>query len=278
MRNLPLPAIDHRALYRRCAEQTQAAADRQVLLNMADRIVAAGVGYGEAARRSRLDTVATIAMSNDERHLASQLYNRRMANINGSGRGSYDQIRASSPFCPYCTFGEVCEIDHFLPKGAFPDLNVLPDNLVPICHRCNHIKLEAMPLGPHQSLLHPYFDILPHRERWLFADMSIENEGPVLSYRVQLNEDEFGLLARRLSFHFDQLRLDRRFSERAATILAELESDIAEFLNALAPDVRATHFESVAERTFHRHGNTLEAAAYFAAAQSPQYCEGAWRN
>ncbi len=40
--------------------------------------------------------------------------------------------------CPYCD-GELqsVEVDHFLPKSAFPFLSVHPDNLIPSCHESN---------------------------------------------------------------------------------------------------------------------------------------------
>jgi hypothetical protein len=40
--------------------------------------------------------------------------------------------------CPYCDNGLQCpELDHFLPKSAFPFLSVHPDNLIPSCHDSN---------------------------------------------------------------------------------------------------------------------------------------------
>lgn len=40
--------------------------------------------------------------------------------------------------CPYCDSGLQCtELDHFLPKNAFPFLSVHPDNLIPSCHDSN---------------------------------------------------------------------------------------------------------------------------------------------
>ncbi|PPC83049.1 MAG: hypothetical protein CTY31_12520 [Hyphomicrobium sp.] len=278
MRHLPQPNIGHRELFIRCARQTAAQNARQSLLAMVDRIVAAGERYNTAAGANEFYAVASIQMDDNEKNIIQELYDRRMASVSGSGRSSYDLIRASSAICPYCSFGEVCEIDHFLPKKAFPDLNVLPINLLPICHHCNHLKLDAKPLNEEQTLLHPYFDVLPHTQRWLFATLTIEFEGPVLNYFVQLDEATHGLLSRRLQFHFNQLRLSSRFSVRSATVLAELEADIEMHLERLGADGITDHFNSMALRSFKLHGNTFEGAAYFAAAQSLQYCQGAWRN
>ena len=51
---------------------------------------------------------------------------------------------------------------------AFVRMNVLPKNLFPICHPCNHLKDDSLPENEEESLIHPYFDRLPN-ERWLFA-------------------------------------------------------------------------------------------------------------
>lgn len=126
--------------------------------------------------------------------------------------------------------------------------------------------------------MHPYFDVLPNDVRWLFADLTIEDGGPVLSFRVELDPDQYGALASRLNFHFNGLQLDRRFKAMAATVLVELEAEISQHLVTLGPAQMSLHFRDLANRTFERHGNSLESAAYFAAADSPEYCEGAYLN
>lgn len=276
MKSLPVPALDHEALYRTCAAQTQSAANRAILLGATDRVVAAGVTYRGAAAAQRLDTIVSIPMSEEERALLSELYTRRMSHPKGSGRAAYDELKSSAARCPYCNIGEVYELDHFLPKGAFPDLNVLPTNLIPICHPCNHIKLEAVPQSADDHFLHPYFDALPNA-RWLFATLTLEAGGPVLSYRVDL-DPQHGALANRLGYHFRALELDRRFKRMAASVLVELEGEITEHLGVLDAAQMAAHFRGLGCTNFLRHGNTLETAAYFAAAESDAYCSGSYRN
>jgi hypothetical protein len=243
---------------------------------MTERLVAAGVAYRAAGVQHRLDTVVSMPMGANERALLSELYDRRMSHRSGSGRAAYDELKSSAPLCPYCNVGEVYELDHFLPKGRFPDLNVHPLNLIPICHPCNHIKLETVPLAEDQHFLHPYFDVLPN-VRWLFATLAVESGGPVLSYRVEL-DDQYGPLARRLDYHFHELELDRRFRTLAATVLVELEAEISEHLGVLDAQDMAEHFRDLGQTSFVRHGNSLETAAYFAAAESYEYCSGGYRN
>ncbi|MCC6907133.1 MAG: hypothetical protein IT430_04255 [Phycisphaerales bacterium] len=63
------------------------------------------------------------------------------ASIQGAPEKLTKELYVRTPrarVCPYCD-GELqsIEVDHFLPKSAFPFLSVHPDNLVPSCHESN---------------------------------------------------------------------------------------------------------------------------------------------
>lgn len=57
--------------------------------------------------------------------------------------GNFDKDKFITGFeplkvCPYCTNNfDVIELDHFLPKEAFPFLSCHPDHLIPCCHDSN---------------------------------------------------------------------------------------------------------------------------------------------
>lgn len=278
MKRLPVPQIPHGPLYDMCVAQTRNGADRAILQGKSADVVSAGVAYAAAAQTGRLDTVTVMAMTPRESQLMGEVYVRRLADRNGSGRWAYDEIRSAAPHCPFCLIGEVYELDHYLPQERFSELNVLPLNLVPICHPCNNIKLTRLPAGPNNHFLHPYFDQLPANVRWLFADITESANGPILNFRVQLDPQTYGALASRLDYHFRELRLDQRFRRLAATILAELEAEITEHLATLGAAQMAAHFFDLGAKKFARHGNTMDCAAYFAAAASPAYCSGGYRN
>lgn len=277
MLSLPAPQIDHRTLYDQCVGQTQRNTDRALLETLGDRITAAGVAYAGSAAAGGLAALAPIALTAPEDKLVRALYDKRLVDTAGTGRWAYDKIRNSARYCPYCTFGEVYEVDHFLHKAAYRELNVCPANLVPICHACNHIKLVEQPLDAAHYLLHPYFDVLP-AIRWLFADLVFEAGGPVLRYRVELDIAVHGNLAGRLGYHFSTLELDRRFQERASRLLVEIESDLADKFALLGSAGMAAHFNGESDRHFARHGNSLEAAGYRAAAENDAFCAGQFKN
>ena len=272
------PTIAHQEFYRVCASAVSNAQSRNTLLAMTARIVRAGVAYRDAAHAQQLSAVTSIPMTTTEMTLIRPLYDEKVVPQGSPGRETYDEILSSSDYCPYCSYGEISELDHFLPKRNFPDLNLLPINLVPICHRCNHLKHQKSPLNRRDHFLHPYFDELPNDVRWLFADLTIVSGGPVITYRVELDAAIYGLVAHRLSYHFRELRLENRFRREAAAILNELEAEVTQRQHELSAQQIAEHLADKAELLSARIPNSLEAAAYFAAADSPAYCAGQFRN
>lgn len=276
MKSVTPIAKNYKDLYRSCVGQTQNTVSREMLEAMTERVVNAGVTYEKALDAGRPDTVVAMEMSDQEKEQVSKLYDTRLVSKTGVERETYDKIRTLVGKCPFCGFGEVWEVDHYLPKDQFPELNVFPKNLVPICHGCNHTKLTALPESESHSLLHPYFDALPN-EKWLFAHLTIEAGGPVLEYFVCLDA-RHGNLSKRLNYHFAKLELSRRMKSVSAQILVEMEADIDEYLEDLGSQGIRDHFQDQGEKVFRRHGNTLEMAAYFAAAQNTKYCAGEYRS
>lgn len=277
MKSLDPPAIDYRALYRKAISQTQRNSDKAVLAAMEDRMVAAGVAYDATMRTDGPHAIVQIALTADEDVLAGALYEKRIVAKNGVCRSTYDDLRVSTGSCPFCLDGEIYEIDHFLPQAHHHDVVMYPGNLVPICHPCNHIKLELLPIDAQHSLLHPYFDRLP-AQPWLFAELDRKDGGPVLNFRVHLDEGQHGSIAPRLEYHFTTLQLDRRMRVRSAKVLIELQSDLEQYLTDLGVNGLKAHFASEAVKHYARHGNTLEAAAYRAASVNDAFCAGEYKN
>lgn len=66
--------------------------------------------------------------------------------------GHYDKIINSINECPYCGFGEVTEIDHFLFKSSYPEFMLFYYNFIHSCHNCNKQK------GIKTIHIHPYIN------------------------------------------------------------------------------------------------------------------------
>lgn len=61
--------------------------------------------------------------------------------------------------CPVCGGAAAATLDHYLPKEFFPQFSLYSRNLVPACHRCNHMKgmqYQGALIG--ERGVHPYFD------------------------------------------------------------------------------------------------------------------------
>ncbi len=240
-------------------------------------MVAAAANYDATMRTQGPYAVVQIPLAAGEDALVRDLYDKRIVAKKGVCRSTYDDIYVSAASCPFCLDGEIYEVDHFLPQAHHHDIVMYPGNLVPICHPCNHIKLELLPIDARHSLLHPYFDRLPVQP-WLFAQLDRKADGPVLNYWVHLDEAQHGPIAPRLVYHFATLQLGRRMRVRSAKVLVELQADVEAYLGGLGPEGLKAHFASEAAKHYDRHGNTLEAAAYLAASVNEDFCAGDYRN
>jgi hypothetical protein len=276
MKKIDPPTIDHRALFDQCVGQTRPTSARQLLEGQGDAIEAAGVAFATSAGAASLHTLKAISLTVEADELVRPMYDLRLVNKSGVGRWAYEKIKTSQTHCPYCTFGEVYEVDHFMPKYDYRELNICPTNLVPICHPCNHIKLTKPPKSEAEYLLHPYFD-QPPDVRWLFAELVYLNGGPVLQFRIELSDD-YGPIAARLHYHFGTLELDRRFKERSTRVLVEIEDHMTNSFPSLGAAGMKQFFLDESERYFRVHRNCLEAAAYLAAAQNDAFCAGNFKN
>ena len=273
MKSVPPPVIDYALLYRQAVQQTQAIALRVQLAAIEPQILAAGFAYDASMTGAGPQTVVPSPLPAALTGKVRALYEKRVQSLKGSCRWIYNDLFASLSHCPYCEYGEIYELDHYLPQSAFYDIAIYPKNLVPVCHPCNHKKLRAEPNGAGSYFLHPYFDQLPNIP-WLFASLTHENGGPVLRYRVQLDPAVHGNLAHRLTYHFRELELAARMSKLSSKVLLEMETYVRNGLYQLTPAAISAHFRSEGSRIFLVHGNTVEAAANIAASENLDYCSG----
>ena len=87
------------------------------------------------------------------------LYTKQMVPKEKAGRVYYNQLTMLAPLgkCPYCWFGQVSTLDHFLSKARYPLFSVLCENLVPACSDCSKLKTTSLTTDNNQ-IPHPYFE------------------------------------------------------------------------------------------------------------------------
>lgn len=121
--------------------------------------------------------------------------------------GHYDKIKKSVSECPYCGFGEITEIDHFLPKYLYPEFILFYYNLVPSCHNCNKSKLTKI------INIHPYIHKIDILNVDLFKlEIIIEKTNLVFRYNINDNIDK------NIKQFIEILKLSERYSMAANSL------------------------------------------------------------
>lgn len=178
MRSLTPPVDTFESVFQLCLNATKDPDLKARLAVIAEELSQSGASYHENATMALLHLVPRLesvgAVSKAE---LKELYNTHMSSSNGAARAVYDRIRNAVPNnrCPLCGVGSVAHCDHHLPKARYPDLSVLPINLVPACHFCNDTKKSKYPALVGQQTFHPYYDHHLLAATWVRATL---NPGP----------------------------------------------------------------------------------------------------
>lgn len=127
--------------------------------------------------------------------------------------------------CPNCTINDSCQLDHYVPKGSFPEFSVNPLNLIPCCSRCNLKKEDRwLDAGKTPVFLNLYLDSLP-QEQYLFVHIKMDAGVPRFTFCV---ENKFGIeasLFRRIESHYQALNLCARFVEQTGRVISDMLVD-----------------------------------------------------
>ena len=171
----------------------------------------------------------------------NKLYSRHFAKSGKPSRRIYDSLIASAEEkCPYCGgIGRPRNLDHYLPKGHFPQFSILPVNLIPSCRDCNMgSKREYFATCMDKQTIHPYLDNERYFcEQWISAKYfpEIGNEPGFIQYFVDPPEHWTSVQKSRVERHFHEFKLGNRFSleagPRLITLLAQIKRLTDESLN-----------------------------------------------
>lgn len=238
MKLIPCPAIGYVDVISGCVNSIESLELRGRLNEITLELVGASADYLDKAGRSVLHEVAIFEGDDDEVVLKrvtkkelKNLYTSHMVPSGKPARTFYDRIKLSAELgiCPFCGFGHVNTLDHFLPKSKFPLISILPINLVPCCADCNKGKTSRVARRAEQLSLHPYFnDLRCITEQWIFANVE-HSYPPVINYYVNPPGSWDRILAERVENHFNDYHLKSRFAVQAGnelgTLIHELKID-----------------------------------------------------
>lgn len=287
MRAIIAPNEDPKLVYQACVNSIRDKDLRDRLNILTDDICISAEDYKQKAIAKQLYTILPNNCKNEEIALGQvtkeELINVYTTHMVGSAKPArqayYDLLlsRALSGKCPFCGFGQVWTLDHYLPKTTYPQLSVVPSNLVPSCRDCNTGKSTFIATTQDNQSLHPYFD---HRiitnEQWLFAKV-IQTLPVTIQFYVKapINWDESSKA--RVHAHFKDYKLELRYSLEASDQLGCLRDTLSQYKNLLGVEAVKQHLLIESKTHLRKHTNSWQTAMFQALAVSDWYCNGGFQ-
>jgi hypothetical protein len=131
--------------------------------------------------------------------------------------------------CPVCGATGNGTLDHYLPKGKYPEFSFYSKNLVPACFNCNTQRREKLRgLAADQRPIHPYFDALPE-ERMLRIEVLPPLEAPAF---VALAVNVPAQLIEAVSWHIENVVVPAGLFKHCETLWAQLANAPGKFISA----------------------------------------------
>ena len=269
MRNVTPPARDDIEDYR-TAIAGRPLESRTVLAGYEDAIRAAYLGYA--------DDVINIAARQPIELLELGHGALLQENYSALSKGrvleelAADLYEAADFRCPVCNFEQAATLDHFLPKGTYPEFSILARNLIATCNTCNHRK----GVHPATGFVHAYFDQVPNQQI-LVAETVWEPELHV-SYSLVADGLDASLFERLLN-QFQILRLEDRFAREGGYVLAEIMSNCAEPYGRGGSALVKAELIRQAQVSGATYGiNHYKTALLRALANDGRFCDGGFLN
>ncbi|MEV6929697.1 HNH endonuclease signature motif containing protein [Dactylosporangium sp. NPDC051485] len=269
MWSVPRPGTDAGYLYRTCVATVSDDDRRATLEGFEAGVVKAADRYAVEAAAAALHNLADLAdqpADPDDRKALRRVYTRSLVDTK-AGRSHYDALLAAAPLgrCPFCGHRDVATLDHQLPKSSYPLLAVVPDNLVPACSDCNHLKNNRVATTAATQALHPYFEHAEHA-RWLFARVGSLDPGTVVVFHADPDPAFAPAMRERIRHQFTEYRLAALYGMQAAREMAGRRAQLAGLQRAAGPAGLARHLRETAESWSKESLNCWQHALYDALA------------
>lgn len=125
--------------------------------------------------------------------------------------------------CPFCGFGSIIELDHYLPKEHYKALSIYARNLIPSCSLCNKKKSKSASTTPSKQFVHAYFDIFPDEE-FLVAKAIFNSSGMHIDFSIIKTPTMPQDLYERITHQFNVFELQDRYQPEITNFLCDLET------------------------------------------------------
>lgn len=186
-----------------------------------------------------------------------------------------DQLYAR---CCFCNVGESSNLDHYLPKQAFPEFSIFSLNLVACCAVCNSYKKDHIEKDGVRACLHPYFDNVP-TSRFLTVDTGLSSDCLSLRFSVfqpaGMDSDTYALL----DSHFNLLKLADRYLRMSLEHLGSLSKSLERIYGNLrnAGGVAQELINTAIDLEEHYGVNYWRAVLYRSLSDLVEFCDGGFR-
>lgn len=282
MRAMIAPSEDPREVYKTCINSVADEDLRTRLNKLTDTIGFAASDYHQKAMVKELYNLPPnncgnedIALDTVTKKELTTVYSSYMVGRAKPAREIYDSLLSRAPLgrCPFCGLGHASTLDHYLPKNKYPQLSVVPINLVPSCKDCNTGKSNIIASIAEEQSLHPYYD---HQnfvdEQWLYAEVMHTVPATIRFYvQAPIYWDDISKV--RVQSHFRDFKLAARYSVEASNQIACLRDTLSRYRELLGVEGVRQHLTIEAQANYQQHRNSWQTAMFQALAISEWYCD-----
>ena len=279
MFSLQKPTIDKIEIYDECISSVQNIDKRKELSDYKDIYLLNADNYDYYASKKDLYTLNSVPIAIENENFVryetikddlKNLYDKLRSNK--KPRLYYDEIRSLANKCPFCGFGYIYTLDHYLPKSYFPIFSILPYNLVPCCRDCNTNKGNKYATSVDLQTLHPYYDGDILSKRLVFAEILEQNPMSIIFYIKHTDK----ICENRVKTHFQVYELPKRFAVEAVGRINGLNIKFM-MNNITANDIKQelyAEFKASEKISL----NSWQTAMYEALYQSDWYCQEGYKQ
>ena len=225
MRNLTPIVCDDQGTLLAIVPRKKSLLRRQRLNNAIPTLIARYEEY--TANASELSAISLSPLVGDLIKDCQSFYSSDSEELSALRKAIFDgQPAILRSVCQYCSLGEPNTLDHYAPKGRFPEFSMFSENLIPCCGKCNTGKGEQWMEKGHRHFVNLYFDSFLNQPL-LKAELKFEHNGEmVIKFSFEkhsfVTDTQFAII----KSHFDELDLHDRHTERAIGLIAEVHSTV----------------------------------------------------
>jgi hypothetical protein len=229
-----------------------------------------------AATLHLLPRVASIGTVTKDELVA--LYSDHLSGARGAARDVYNAIKGAVPnkLCPLCSIGSVAHLDHHLPKRKYPDLSILPLNLVPACHLCNDTKKARYPNHAGEQTFHPYYDGHLLNEQWVRGTLN-QGSPPVVVFSATAPATWAAVDRQRVERHFLICGVVTSYMTNANSLMSSLKKRLTKLHERGGAAAVEAHLDEERE-TFEDKLNSWQHVFYQTLAANSWFVNGGFQT